>query len=261
MYSQGQVTSLSEYLNAAQRNGRTPATTAIAAMPRTSNSNHQIQLDNIKLLQTFANVNAMATMYQDRQTYNLSDPAEAAQFTRDAAQNLNSTMDKKMEKYLRKGFSQEKNISEVVNYQNLHDRFLSHLFGEFDINNEGQRVLDNTLSAIFKKLIDVDVSMNSGVNTVDHMIFTFFFEDSGKIGKLRVFYIRINSETWEKSVGKHGEEKEFGFDVHYSDNQFDMIDEIVQVDRVQIIEGIQKQTEHNFHTLAEMCAPIIVYRN
>jgi len=248
--------------------GKRPATSSIAVLPPEGfNSNQLQQLENIKLLSTFAHAYAFKLVYeyQDHPDgYDITDPKDSLIFTSRSANCLNKIITGAMGTLLTLNSSTNTSFSKNVSRTSLHLEFLTELFKSFNLTESAKNVLDGILTSIFRSLQDIEVSKSSVPNTLDHMLFVYYFEDiqglPGKVVKLRVFFLHIDQEIFDAvKIGKNsGSHEKFNFHMNYTDMTFSMKDEMVTKNRPAIEKLIADIGEAKFEELSNKCSPKVV---
>jgi len=247
--------SLSDLLNKSKKD---PSTTSIAAVPSGGLSDNEIQqLSNIQLLTSFVSVEA-AKLYYTRSggvAPDITNPATALQYNKDMA-NINFEVVTKslpgflnMEKAVAYDYHKSQTSAE------FHAEFLGELFKAFAFPEATLTELDAILTSVTKALSDLRFSFTEQSETLDHLVFFYYFEAvpglDVKVAKMRLFNLQLKSSSWQAvvSTGKsRASVDHIQFDMNYYDYACTMSNEQVQRQKGDIQDLITKMTG-NAHAL------------
>lgn len=190
-----------------------PATTTITALPLTPTGSINLQytpmLRSISLLESFISVFGASLMYKEKPIWNITDPKEAALFTKAITNYKNKIMTDTLSGYIRVEESMNHDYSKTTTTVELHMEFLATLFSAFSFPASVLKQLDGIMTDIAKKFASLSLSFASTSESMDHLISFHSFEPVEGLDpkeylepKLRIFYLHIDQSSWTASIGK-----------------------------------------------------------
>lgn len=239
-----------------------PASTSVAAVPPAISAQEMQSLNDILLLNTYVSVASMRYLYQiNPKGWDITDKAQAADFTRQAANAKFRILTDGMGGFLSLNTSSARSMSKSVTSADLHFEFLSELFAGFDFPPAAMAELDSILTSVTKTLGELKMSWSDQSQTLDHMIFVFYFEEVAglnyKLPRMRLFYLHIDQSSWEAAVGKSSV-KHFQFNMNYADNVYMMDPNSVESQRDAIQKLITKLTNQSLEAIDALTSPKVV---
>jgi hypothetical protein len=242
-----------------QETGEAPASTNVAVTPPTITPEELQNLEDILLLNSYASVASMRYLYQQHpEDWDLTDPKQAAQFTRAAANAKFRVLTDGMGSFLSLETQTSRAMHKEVTSADLHFEFLDDIFQGFNFPATAMTQLDSILTSVVKQLGSLQMSWSDQSETLDHVISVFYFDEVAgvdyKLPRLRLFYLHIDQRSWELSVGKSSVRK-FEFNMNFADNVFMMNPEQVQKNRADIQALIEKMTAMSLAEIDKLVAP------
>lgn len=242
-----------------QETGEAPASTGVAVTPPTITREELQHLKDILLLNSYASVASMRYLYQKHpEDWDLTDPKQAAQFTRMAANAKFRILTDGMGSFLSLETQTSRSMHKEVTSADLHFEFLGELFQGFNFPPTAMAQLDSILTSVVKQLGSLQMSWSDESETLDHVISVFYFDDIAgvdyKLPRLRLFYLHIDQRSWELSIGKSSVRK-FEFNMNFADNVFMMDPTQVQEKRADIQALIEKMTDMSLDAVDKLVAP------
>ena len=251
-----------------------PGTTSIAvvdtsgpAAPSGKPTQDALEIYNDMLtLSSLANVVAMQGVFKEDPTkYNITDPATASAFTQAQVVNLNDTFTRRLGTYALPGETTSQLYSKDVTSAALHLDFLSTLFQSFNFNPAAVAKLDGILTQVTDSLKNLNLSMESETQTLDHLIFTNYLEamdipggsEKVLVGKIRLFYIKISQTSWKAVVAKQTI-AHFDFTMNYFDTIFTINSNLLRGDIGHIQKLIQQFTNQSFDEVSKLTSPTVI---
>jgi hypothetical protein len=241
-----------------EKGKKAPAATSIAAVPSDVSQNDLQNLQDISLLDTYVSVYSSAYLYKRHpQPYDITNPKEAAAFTKDLANARFLVITKGLPGLLIAGESSQQSFSKSTTAADLHLEFLNEMFGSFGFSPSALKKLDSILTDTVKKLTQLKVEVSGESQTLDHLISTYFFEEVQGLGikvpKIRLFYLHIEQSSWKASVGKSSVNR-FKFTMNYADYTFTMSLTEMPDMREPIKAYIKDATKRNLEDIQKMVA-------
>jgi len=242
-----------------QETGEAPASTGVAVTQPTISPEELQHLKDILLLNSYASVASMRYLYQQHpKDWDLTDPKQAAQFTRMAANAKFRILTDGMGSFLSLETQTSRSMHKEVTSADLHFEFLGELFAGFNFPATAMTQLDSILTSVVKQLGSLQMSWSDQSETLDHVISVFYFDDIAgvdyKLPRLRLFYLHIDQRSWELSIGKSSVRK-FEFNMNFADNVFMMDPTQVQKQRAAIQALIEKMTDMSLDAVDKLVAP------
>ena len=265
------IRTLDDFLEASGNDGDAQTVSSVVVMPPKETydmAEIKKQLRNIQLLSTFANAYGMKLLYNERKDkpFDFGNVEEKGEFTRLAASKIHYAITKSMGTFLNVTEAQEFSFEKDYNQKEFHMEFLKAIFGSFDFTTPTLLQLDGVLTQVFANLSNIKTTKSSEKNSLDHLIYMYYFDDVKgfeqlKVAKLRLFYLHIDNESWSKlvRVGKNSTTNVgFKFNMSYVDFKFDMNEENVERNRPKIEEVIELMTNKNFEDISKIYSPSMV---
>lgn len=219
-------------------------------------------------LSSLASVVAMQGIYEDHpEEFDVTDPKQAAEFIRAQVNKLNDTFSRRLGAYAIVGENISHNFTKTVSAADLHLSFLTDLFSSFSFPEKAFVKLDAILNEVKDALVNLKFGLDKEHETVDHMVFVNYIEamdvegleEKILVGKIRMFYLRIDQKSWKASIAKSTVSKE-DFIVNYFDRTLTINSNLVRSDISSITELITKFTNRQFDEMRELTSPTVVER-
>jgi hypothetical protein len=257
-----------------QSSKKAPGSTSIAAVDTTGlaasdgkPTEEALAIYNDMLtLSSLANVVAMKGVYKDHpEKFDITNPKEASKFVQAKVVNLNDTFTRRLGAYAIPGETTAQYYEKQVTSASLHTELLLQLFGSFNFSPASLKKLDGILTQITESLKNLKISFESETQTLDHLIFTNYIEamdiqglsEKVLVGKIRLFYIKLNQESWKIAIGKSSANK-FMFTMNYFDTIFTINSQLVRGDITNIRGLIEKFTNHSFEEVSKLTSPTAI---
>ena len=226
---------LDDWIIAVGHDGRAQTTTStiVGDLPPMSNLLKQ-QLQNIRLLSTFANAYGMKLLDLERkgEPFDFTDPDHVAEFTRLSAKYIHQAITQGMGEYLTLAHSEEVGVKKYSQQQ-----FCSDLFGSFSLPPSAMTQLESLLMDTFKRF-------SYARTTLHHLVYVYYFEEvpglkNVHVAKMRLFYLHINNQAWSKK-GEDSFDDGFSFELSYNDFRFTINDENVEKNQGKIEQFLRR---------------------
>ncbi|MEZ7197069.1 hypothetical protein [Pseudodesulfovibrio karagichevae] len=241
---------------------KAPGSTSIAAVDNNDITPDDWQhLQDILLLNSFINVYGMQKVYADHgnKAYDISNKTEAAAFTQACASALNYVTTSAMGGFLNLRNQTAQSITKTYKRMEFHLDFLSDLFKAFSFPKATLIALDGVLKSVVESLKKIE--FNDQLKTVDHLLFMYTFEEVPgmdiKLPHLRLFYLKINTRTWQMSMHK-ATVTEIDFQCNYMDEDWEMNPFQVAKQRDQIQSLLTKMSGLSMDELNNKLTPAVV---
>lgn len=217
-------------------------------------------------LSSLANVVAMHQVYTSNPGgFDITNPSGASAFIRAQVVQLNDTFTRRLGAYALPGETTAHHYNKTMLSADLHLDFLTTLFASFNFPEKALTKLDSILNSVKDSLKNLKMKMESETETLDHMIFVNYIEavdiegipEKVLVGKIRMFYLKINQKSWKAVVGKSSVSK-ITFTMDYFDTIFTINSNLVRNDISSIQELIKHFTGHNFEEMKKLTSPLTV---
>jgi hypothetical protein len=239
-----------------------PATTAITALPLTSTGSIRMEyspiLRSISLLESFISVFGASLMYKDKLLWDLTNPIEAALFTKGIANYKNKIMTDTLSAYIRVEESLNHHYSKTTTTGDLHMEFLETVFSAFSFPPSVVKQLDGIMTDIAKKFKTLKLSFASTSESMDHMISFHSFEPVEGLDpieylepKLRIFYLHIDQSSWTASIIGKASVNHFEFKMNYVEIKASVNFELVANDSQKLNNYISKASNKKLADIAK----------
>lgn len=239
-----------------------PSSTSIAAVPPNLSPDDMQHLSDILLLNSYVSVASMRYLYKIHPGgWDITDPKQAADFTRAAANAKFKILTDGMGSFLTLDTSSTRSFNQSTTAADLHLSFLGSLFGGFGFPASTMKELDGVLTSVTKALADLKLSWTNDDSTLDHMVFFYYFDEVPgldiKMPRMRLFFLHIGQASWTASVGKSSV-AHFDFHMNFADEIFNMNPQQVASSRDQIQQLIATMTAESFDAVNELLSPATV---
>lgn len=222
--------------------------------------------NDMLVLSSLANVVSMKGVYDEHpEKYNITDPKEASIFIQKQVVNLNDTFTRRLGAYALPGETTAQHFSKEVLTADLHLEFLTTLFSTFEFPATAIKKLDGILTQVKDTLANLKIGFESQDQTLDHMIFVNYIEavdiegipEKVLVGKIRLFYLKINQASWKATVSKSSVSK-VNFTMDFFDTIFTINSALVHTDLSAITGLIKKYTNHSFDEISKLTSPTVI---
>jgi hypothetical protein len=237
-------------------------TTSVAVTSPSPSSDEMKLLSDVLLLNSYISVASMQYLYKlNPKGWDITKPEQAADFTKQSTNAKFRIITEGMGGFLSNVGSTSGQMSKQVTSGDIHLEFLTEVFAGFSFPEASLTELDSILTSVVKQIGDLKFSWSNQSDTLDHMIFTFFFEKVAgldyKLPRIRLFYLHIDQKSWELAVGKSSA-KHFDFHMNYPDEIFLMDPNQVEDKREKIQKLITTMTDKSLDDINKLVSPKVV---
>ncbi|CAG8564754.1 18549_t:CDS:1, partial [Racocetra persica] len=151
-----------------------------------------------------------------------------------------------------------KRFSETVTTADLHLEFLDEMFKTFAFPASTITQLDAVLTSIVNQLKSLNLKWESTDQDVGFFTRFYYFEPvvglPVKIPKIRLFYLHIDSASWNASIGK-ASAKKISFAMTYNDFVFSMNEDLMEHYKETISYQIKKLAGDKLKEIEAVLSP------
>lgn len=233
--------------------------TSVAAIPSSVSDDDLQHLNDILLLDSYVSVASAQLLYKrNPKGWDITDPGQAADFVRQAANAKFEVINKGLSGFLSLDTSSAREMDKSVTSMDLHFEFLNELFSGFGFPEASMKELDSVLTNVTKSLDSLKMSWSDENESLDHLVFTYYFDKiaglDAKLPRLRLFFLHIDQHSWTASIGKSSVEH-FSFRMNYMDNIYVMNSDQVAKNRDEIQALLESMTKMQLDDVQSMLSP------